>query len=356
MCTIRSNTVLKDAENSSHPSQPEEIEFPAGTSSYDPRIAWWLAKLSKLAYDNKITIATRLKEANFNHVEFFDAGGTQAFLAVHPGIQAGKFAVLAFRGTEEDSIDILTNIRFAKRLFPSENLVEEVQENPNKPSKKFYAHGGFLTGVLNVWGCALNHEIKETFNPNYKDTPETGKTICPDWKGAPGISEAICALGADTPLYFTGHSLGGALATLAAYKTLTYRSEVQITALYTFGSPRAVHLPLAEAINKELAGKIHRVVNYTDVVPRVPPRVPGLLKFHHIDAMVYFTRNKERRDLSWLEILVSDVGILLVAGLEVILSVITFKLYTPRTIEMHKMDNYIEALKRDLPASTAHKL
>lgn len=341
---MRSNTLSKNTENSFYPSQPEEVEFPAGTSSYDPRIAWWLAKLSKLAYDNKITIATRLKKYKFNHVEFFDTGGTQAFLAVHPGMQAGKFAVLAFRGTEEDSIDILTNIRFAKRLFPSENLVEEIQDNSKKPSKKFYAHGGFLAGVLNVWGCALNQKTKDTFHNS-------------DWKGAPGISEAICALGPDTPLYFTGHSLGGALATLAAYKTLTYRSEVQMTALYTFGSPRAVHLPLAEAINKELVGKIHRVVNYTDVVSRVPPRVPGLLKFHHIDSMVYFTRTKKRRDLSRIEVLVSDVSILLVAALEVLLSLITFKVYTPRTIKAHMIkEGYLDALEQDLSALAASKL
>ncbi|HBL11944.1 MAG TPA: hypothetical protein DD379_11145 [Cyanobacteria bacterium UBA11162] len=328
------------------------IQFPTinqdDESKYDPKIAWWLAQCSQLSYENKITVATELRAANFTHVVFFDNEGTQAFLAVHPGVSGGsKFAVLAFRGTEQDSIDILTDINFVTRLFPDENLVEEptqepeaLQKEPNKKdeeNKKLYAHGGFLKGVLNVWGCALRQEIK-TIYPN----------VSSDWKGAPGISNAICELGLDTPLYFTGHSLGGALATLAVYKALVYKSNVKINALYTFGSPRTAQRPLAKAINKELSGKLYRVVNYIDVVPRLPPRIPVILAFRHIEKLIYFNKNREPQELSQPGIFLGDVSVLLLAILEVAISWLSFKKYVPRTIQKHMIDEYIKDIEHQI--------
>ncbi|HBY81361.1 MAG TPA: hypothetical protein DEG47_31210, partial [Cyanobacteria bacterium UBA11148] len=63
------------------------IQFPTSSQDnepkYDPKIAWWLAQCSQLSYENKITVATELRAANFTHVVFFDNEGTQAFLAVH---------------------------------------------------------------------------------------------------------------------------------------------------------------------------------------------------------------------------------------------------------------------------------
>ncbi|MFE4107661.1 lipase family protein [Almyronema epifaneia] len=318
-----------------------QVAFPAGKQSYTVAIAWWLAQCSQLAYENKITVATELKQAGFEQIAFFDAGGTQAFLATHPGVNTGgKFAILAFRGTEQDSIDILTDINFVKRLFPNENLVEAepqtvkaTQKSPKKTAS-FYAHGGFLEGIYNVWGSALSQDIQSLY-------PE-GKV---EWKGTAGISEAINDLAADLPLYLTGHSLGGALATLAAYKALVYR---QVTGLYTFGSPRVVQQPLAEAINADLAGRLHRVVNHNDVVPRLPPRLPPILDFHHVEQLVYFTKLRKHKHMTITNIVLSDTGVLALAFLEIILALISFKRYIPRTILNHRIAEYVKDIEREL--------
>ena len=45
--------------------------------------------------------------------------------------------------------------------------------------------------------------------------------------------------GKNRKLYVAGHSLGGALATLAAAR-LHYSDDVNISSMYTFGSPRWV--------------------------------------------------------------------------------------------------------------------
>jgi alpha-beta hydrolase superfamily lysophospholipase len=64
----------------------------------------------------------------------------------------------------------------------------------------------------------------------------------------------------DEPLFLTGHSLGGALATLAA-------SRWPARACYTFGAPRVGD----GAFARTLRAPLYRVVNGQDVVPRVPP-------------------------------------------------------------------------------------
>src|SRR5262249_14299388 len=69
--------------------------------------------------------------------------------------------------------------------------------------------------------------------------------------------------------FYTGHSLGAALATLAA----TRRAP---QAVYTFGSPRVGK----EAFVRSLMSiPIYRVVDDEDVVTRVPPEILG---FRHV--------------------------------------------------------------------------
>ncbi len=85
-------------------------------------------------------------------------------------------------------------------------------------------------------------------------------------------------------IFYTGHSLGAALATLTA-------SLHPPTALYTFGSPRVGDDIFADSLS---ATPIHRVVNAADAVPRVPPAAapflyahvgqPTILSEHQMDA------------------------------------------------------------------------
>ncbi|MDX1564932.1 MAG: lipase family protein [Phycisphaeraceae bacterium] len=77
------------------------------------------------------------------------------------------------------------------------------------------------------------------------------------------------ALQAHRNIFYTGHSLGAALATLTA-------ALHPPTGLCTFGSPRVGD----EAFAESLAGvPIHRVVNHTDAVVRVPP---SAAPFHYM--------------------------------------------------------------------------
>jgi triacylglycerol lipase len=79
---------------------------------------------------------------------------------------------------------------------------------------------------------------------------------------------SIATGGPYKPLFITGHSLGGAQASLCAH--LLETRGVPIHSVYTFGKPRVGNRAYATAYNANLYGKSFRFVNSEDVVPRVP--------------------------------------------------------------------------------------
>ena len=72
----------------------------------------------------------------------------------------------------------------------------------------------------------------------------------------------------DRPLWVTGHSLGGALALLAAWRL--QRNFITVHEIVTFGAPMIGNEAAARAFEQEFAGKIFRYVNFEDPVPLLP--------------------------------------------------------------------------------------
>lgn len=75
----------------------------------------------------------------------------------------------------------------------------------------------------------------------------------------------------DATLWVTGHSLGGALATLAA--AALQDTGVTVNGLYTFGQPRVGDWVFQRQFDKVLGDRTFRYVNNNDIVPSVPPPV-----------------------------------------------------------------------------------
>ena len=91
------------------------------------------------------------------------------------------------------------------------------------------------------------------------------------------------------PLLFTGHSLGAALAVLAAAKA--HRSGMTPAAVYTFGMPRAGGQVFAGAYNEILGDRTFRLVHGGDIVPCIPEWVarlapPERMPFQHVGRML----------------------------------------------------------------------
>ncbi len=101
----------------------------------------------------------------------------------------------------------------------------------------------------------------------------------------------------DRPLWLTGHSLGGALALLAAW--LFHRKMISVHQIYTFGGPMIGNDDAAAAINREFKGKIFRYVNGPDPVPRLPSMSLIANQYCHCDQEAALA--PKEKDASFLE-------------------------------------------------------
>ncbi len=199
---------------------------------FDPRNAAMLAQCSMLIYvEDRQFIMDTLAKAFLGQTEFFDYGGTYAFIA-----EGREDIVIAFRGTETgDKIDYLTDAKFLQTDFAGLGR----------------AHSGFV---------AAYELVKEPI------AAELAKRLA---KG-------------DKRVWATGHSLGGALATLWSLDNPSLAHGI-----YTIGSPRVVDGKLARVAGEQ--PNFFRLVNNNDIIPRLP----GPPFYQHIGSTYYITAQQE---------------------------------------------------------------
>lgn len=85
-------------------------------------------------------------------------------------------------------------------------------------------------------------------------------------------------------IWITGHSLGAALAILAAYDVAKAFPAAKVPELYTFAGPRTGDPTFAGNFNR-LIPQCARIVNFMDVVPQVP--LPPLYEHVGAETLVY---------------------------------------------------------------------
>lgn len=88
------------------------------------------------------------------------------------------------------------------------------------------------------------------------------------------------------PMVVTGHSLGAALATLFVMENDS-KHKFDITTACTFASPRVGNLEFARAFD-QLPIDSWRIVNKQDVVPKLPPHIPLVLEYDHVETACEF--------------------------------------------------------------------
>ena len=132
------------------------------------------------------------------------------------------------------------------------------------------------------------------------------------------------------PIFYTGHSLGAALATLAAA-----RSRVP-QALYTFGSPLVGNQAFVDTLNNVA---IYRVVDDEDLVTVVPPEILG---FRHVGEL-HKLKPLVPETLTPLELKLKELALSVLN-----LPPISFKdfdlEFPPKILADHAPINYIERL------------
>jgi hypothetical protein len=91
------------------------------------------------------------------------------------------------------------------------------------------------------------------------------------------------------PLFITGHSLGGALAIIAAER-LQRECGIAASVVYTFGAPRVGSPAFVRAYNASgLGAHTYRLVHGLDIVPSLPPSQLG---FRHAGRMIVCERGR----------------------------------------------------------------
>lgn len=187
------------------------------------------AEMARLAYcrDHRVLVRS-LRRAGFELVTRVERPvGAQGFVAAD-----GETAVLAFRGTEAftlDPADLAADLLALLVPFRVDGATVG------------RVHAGFLGALDLAWD-----EIENALN------------------------------GLDLPLTTTGHSLGAALATLAACRT-------PVDEVRTFGSPRVGDRAFARFV----AGRRTRILRYRnccDVVAGLPPEAVG---YAHVGRLRY---------------------------------------------------------------------
>jgi triacylglycerol lipase len=93
----------------------------------------------------------------------------------------------------------------------------------------------------------------------------------------------------EQPLFFTGHSLGGALAIIAAELALSdVDLKIPAMAVYTFGSPRTGDQTFFDSYTPTLGNSTFRLIHGDDIVPTVPPSLP--IDFRHVGRAIQCPR------------------------------------------------------------------
>jgi triacylglycerol lipase len=89
------------------------------------------------------------------------------------------------------------------------------------------------------------------------------------------------------PTVVAGHSLGAALSTLFVMENAA-KHKFDIKCSCTFASPRVGNLEFARTFD-QLPIDSWRIVNSLDVVPKLPPHIPVLLDYDHVDTAYPFS-------------------------------------------------------------------
>ena len=186
---------------------------------FSPIRAWWLADAALLAYWPPEQVPGTFARAGFPHTEFFTNGSTQCYVASNHDA-----AIVTFRGTEITQLeDSLADGGIKLVRWDGDGRV----------------HQGFLGALDDVWD---------------------------------GLRAHLQTLGGRT-VWFTGHSLGAALATLAARRWT--RTDRPASGIYTIGSPRVGDRVFADEFDATFVEACFRYANGTDDVTDLPPELLG---------------------------------------------------------------------------------
>ena len=184
------------------------------------------AKLSKLSYEDEESVKKEAKKLGFTKTRFYNRDGAQAYFFSNK-----TDCVVACRGTEPTQFN---------------DLKADLKAFPVKSETVSRVHRGFKTEVDDLWPM-VKEDVLKIKNKN---------------------------------LWFCGHSLGAAMATVMASRCGHDDELIDATELYTYGSPRVGWKKYVDTFKTPH----NRWVNNNDIVTRVPL---ALMMYRHDGTECY---------------------------------------------------------------------
>jgi len=210
-----------------------------------------LAEFSCVAYEHDINkIAEIAGKFGFKSVQMYARGNNECVR-----FTSDYETVIACRGTETSGMgDIITDLK-----------IHRVDASYDCANVDGLIHSGFKEGALDLWKA---------------------------------VHDDVLAEGVDEKIWFTGHSLGAAIATIMATYSHHDEKTFETAGLITFGSPRVGNSDFSGFNDKCIPGH-YRWVNNEDAVTKSPLNLFGL--YSHCGRLMYLQEEEGRclEDCSW---------------------------------------------------------
>lgn len=221
------------------PPLTQKVDGPVSKLSWISK-SFLFAELSRLAYGPPDLVSKIAYDAGIDQCEFLEDGGSEAYV-----FGTNDDCMVVSRGTEPTKwSDIAADARIWTIAFDIGRV-----------------HSGFHKHVDLLWP-----DIEQHIKDNQR------------------------------PVWFAGHSLGGAMAAVCAMRCKLSPIPSNPQAIFTFGAPRVGN----RAYATYLKIKHYRWVNNNDIVPRIPPVWMG---YHHMGREIYLNRRgKISRINAWLRV------------------------------------------------------
>jgi len=240
-----SDTMASDATRASGKDAPADQKLTIKLERPLAELSWIqkslvFAELSRLAYAAPDEVEKIVYEGRLDQCVFIARDGAEAY------VFGNRFdCMIVSRGTEPNQWN---DIKADANAWTVASEVGRV-------------HSGFHSEVNELWPL-LEQQIKEN----------------------------------QRPMWFSGHSLGGAMAAVCAVRCKISPIPSNPQAIFSYGAPRVGN----RSYSSYLKVKHYRWVNNNDIVPRVPPRWLG---YRHMGQEIYLNRRGRISELRlWLRV------------------------------------------------------
>ena len=224
--------------------------------------AWFFSELCGLLYDDECfnrKVLTSKLNIQPQDIIWFRHKGNEALLINYHSSANKPVQIVVFQGTHLPRLshtNFASITRTAENILVDDLLIEQIPQTVSNgvQSAEVNLHKGFVKALG-------GHESKS------KDDGQNSL-----W------GEINQHLKTDTPLWLTGHSLGGAMATIAAMKM-----PQQVTGLYTYGAPCVGDSKAKDWQQQQLKDKFYRYVNGSDIISHIMSEDKFRRHFYHYE-------------------------------------------------------------------------